>query len=177
VSTGAQRLAHFAALTLCLAAIAWASPLPARVTDRDVYEATAAHGVVLDCSDIHCFRVMVPWLLSPLPGPSILKWKAYAVLSNAAAGLAVFAFALFVIGSFAEDLRGFAGISQGVTRWLATGAAYIVPNFSALNVISSVAHSNPVPGQVILYNSAYALVYAAVAISGAVLVFEHRNLK
>jgi hypothetical protein len=40
-----------------------------------------------------------------------------------------------------------------------------------------VAHSNPVPGHVILYNSAYALVYAAVAISGAVLVFEHRNLK
>ncbi len=90
---------------------------------------------------------------------------------------AVFAFSLFVIGSFAEDLRGFAGISQGITRWLATGAAYIVPNFSALNVISSVAHSNPVPGQLILYNSAYALVYATVAISGAVLVFEHRNLK
>ena len=90
---------------------------------------------------------------------------------------AVFAFALFVIGSFAEDLRGFAGISQGITRWLATGAAYIVPNFSALNVISSVANSNPVPGQLILYNSAYALVYATVAISGAVLVFEHRNLK
>ena len=49
------------------------------------------------------------------------------------------------------------------SRWLATGAAYIVPNFSALNVISSVAHSNPVAGQLILYNSAYALVYATVA--------------
>ncbi len=90
---------------------------------------------------------------------------------------AVFAFSLFVIGSFAEDLRGFASISQGITRWLATGAAYLVPNFSALNVVSSVAHSNPVAGQLILYNSAYALVYATVAISGAVLVFEHRNLK
>ena len=90
---------------------------------------------------------------------------------------AVFAFSLFVIGSFAEDLRGFASISQGITRWLATGAAYLVPNFSALNIVSSVAHSNPVAGQLILYNSAYALVYATVAISGAVLVFEHRNLK
>ena len=54
---------------------------------------------------------------------------------------AVFAFSLFVIGSFAEDLRGFAGMTHGVTRWLATGAAYLVPNFSALNVISSVAHA------------------------------------
>ena len=49
---------------------------------------------------------------------------------------AVFAFSLFVIGSFAEDLRGFAGMAHGVTRWLATGAAYLVPNFSAFNVIS-----------------------------------------
>jgi ABC-type transport system involved in multi-copper enzyme maturation permease subunit len=90
---------------------------------------------------------------------------------------AVFAFSLFVIGSFAEDLRGFAGMTHGVTRLLATGAAYLVPNFSALNVITSVAHAQPVPGQLVLYNSAYALVYTAMAICGAVLVFERRNLK
>jgi ABC-type transport system involved in multi-copper enzyme maturation permease subunit len=90
---------------------------------------------------------------------------------------AVFAFALFVIGCFAEDLRGFAGMTQGITRWLATGAAYLVPNFSALNVISSVAHEQPVSGQLIFYNTAYALIYAAMALCGAVLVFEHRNLK
>jgi ABC-type transport system involved in multi-copper enzyme maturation permease subunit len=89
----------------------------------------------------------------------------------------VFAFALFVIGCFAEDLRGFAGMAQGVTRWLATGAAYLVPNFSALNVITSVAHQQPVSGQLIFYNTAYALVYTAMALCGAVLVFERRNLK
>ncbi len=90
---------------------------------------------------------------------------------------AVFAFALFAIGCFAEDLRGFASMTQGVTRWVATGAAYLVPNFSALNVISSVAHEQPVSGQLIFYNTAYALIYAAMALCGAVLVFEHRNLK
>lgn len=90
---------------------------------------------------------------------------------------AVFAFSLFVIGSFAEDLRGFAGMAHGLTRWLATGAAYLVPNFSAFNVISSIAHEQPVAGQLILQNTAYALFYAAMALSGAVLIFEHRNLK
>jgi len=90
---------------------------------------------------------------------------------------AVFAFSLFVIGSFAEDLRGFAAMTHGITRWLATGAAYLVPNFSALNVISSVAHAQAVPGQLIFYNSAYALIYATMVICGAVLVFERRNLK
>src|SRR2546427_13199826 len=90
---------------------------------------------------------------------------------------AVFTFSLFVIGTFSEDLRGFAGMTHGISRVLATGAAYVVPNFSALNVISQVAHGGAISGQLILYNTAYALIYATMALSGAVVVFEHRNLK
>jgi len=90
---------------------------------------------------------------------------------------AVFTFALFVTGSFAEDLRGFAWMSHGLTRWLATGAAYLVPNFSALNVIGQVAHEQPIGTHLIAYNTAYALAYSATAICGAVLIFERRNLK
>jgi len=90
---------------------------------------------------------------------------------------AVFAFLLFVIGSFAQDLRGFAAMAHGATRWLATGAAYLVPNFSSLNVISSVAHEQPVAGSLILSNTAYALLYTGMALCGAVLIFERRNLK
>jgi ABC-type transport system involved in multi-copper enzyme maturation permease subunit len=90
---------------------------------------------------------------------------------------AVFAFALFVIGSFAEDLRGFAALTSGFARWMATGLAYLIPNFSALNIIGSVAHGQSVSGHLILYNSIYALFYAAMALSGATLIFEHRDLK
>jgi ABC-type transport system involved in multi-copper enzyme maturation permease subunit len=90
---------------------------------------------------------------------------------------AVFAFSLFIIGSFAEDLRGFAGMAHGLGRWLATAAAYLVPNLSALNVINSVAHAQPVSSQLILANSIYALLYAGMALCGAVLIFERRNLK
>jgi Cu-processing system permease protein len=90
---------------------------------------------------------------------------------------ALFAFSLFVIGTFSEDLRGFAAMATGVTKWLATGVAYLVPNFSALNVIGSVAHGQPVSGQLIFYNTAYALLYAGMALSGAVLIFQRRNLK
>jgi ABC-type transport system involved in multi-copper enzyme maturation permease subunit len=90
---------------------------------------------------------------------------------------AVFAFSLFVIGSFAEDLRGFASVAQGAQGWLATAAAYLVPNFSSFNVISSVAHNQPVATQLILSNTAYAAVYAGMALCGAVLIFERRNLK
>ncbi len=90
---------------------------------------------------------------------------------------AVFTFALFVIGSLSDDLRRFAGITQGFTGWISSVVAYLVPNFSALNVINQVAHGDPVGGQVILYNTLYAMLYSAMAISGAVLIFQRRNLK
>ena len=90
---------------------------------------------------------------------------------------AVFAFSLFVIGTFSEDLRNFAGMATGLTKWLATAVAYLIPNFSALNVISSVAHGQPVSGQLIVYNTLYALLYATMALCGAILIFQRRNLK
>jgi ABC-type transport system involved in multi-copper enzyme maturation permease subunit len=90
---------------------------------------------------------------------------------------AVLAFALYIIGTFAQDLRGFAAMTHGATRWIATGAAYVVPNFAALNVISSVAHDKPVASSLVFYNTLYALFYSAAAVAGAMLIFERRNLK
>jgi len=90
---------------------------------------------------------------------------------------AVFAFALFVIGSFAEDLRGFAEITPGIAGMLAKGAAYVVPNFSALNVITSVAHGETVAGKLIFFNTAYAIFYSAAVLAGAVLIFDRRSMK
>lgn len=90
---------------------------------------------------------------------------------------AVFSFSLFVIGSFADDLRGFARLTHGFTHWVATGAAYIVPNFSTLNVISAVAHKQPVGMNLIVQNTLYAVFYTVMVMSGAILIFERRNLK
>lgn len=90
---------------------------------------------------------------------------------------AVFAFSLFVVGSFSEDLRGFAAMAHGAQGWLATVAAYIVPNISALNVITQVAHGEPIAGQLVLYNTGYALLYTLTVLLGSVLIFERRNLK
>ena len=90
---------------------------------------------------------------------------------------AVFAFSLFVIGSFADDLRGFAGMAHGFTHWLLTGVSYLIPNFSTLNVVTVVAHGQSLPMNLILHNTLYALFYAAMVLSGAVLIFERRNLK
>ena len=68
-------------------------------------------------------------------------------------------------------------MAHGPTKWLSSAVAHLVPNFAALNVISSVAHQEPVARSLIVYNSAYALLYATFAIAAAALIFEYRNLK
>jgi ABC-type transport system involved in multi-copper enzyme maturation permease subunit len=89
----------------------------------------------------------------------------------------IFAFAIFAVGTFAEDLRGFAQMATGATRWMMTGAAYLVPNFAALNVISQVAHNTPVQPKLILLNTLYVLVYAAALLTASIWIFGRRNLK
>jgi len=90
---------------------------------------------------------------------------------------AIFSFSLFVIGTFADDLRNFAALAHGVTKGIATATAYLVPNFSSLNVISRVAHDQHIAGTLVLYNTIYALLYSAAVTAAAVLIFERRNLK
>ncbi len=90
---------------------------------------------------------------------------------------AIFTLAIFIIGTFAEDLRTFAAIMHGPARWLAIALAYLVPNFASLNVISSVAHGNAIAGRLVFFNTTYATLYAAAALAGAALIFERRNFK
>ena len=90
---------------------------------------------------------------------------------------AIFAFSLFVIGTFAEDLKNFAAISKGAAKLLATATAYVMPNFASLNIIAQTAHDQGVGGRLILFNTLYALLYSASAVAAAVLIFERRNLK
>jgi ABC-type transport system involved in multi-copper enzyme maturation permease subunit len=90
---------------------------------------------------------------------------------------AIFAFALFVIGTFGEDLKNFAAMSQGATKWLATAAAYVMPNFASLNVIAQAAHEQSMSGRLVVFNTIYALFYSVGVTAAAVLIFERRNLK
>ena len=76
-----------AALIVALGVIAWlAPPFPF----NSPYVATADRTIVPGCSEVQCFRVLVPWILGLVPLPSVLKWKAFAVAANVAAGYAVF---------------------------------------------------------------------------------------
>jgi ABC-type transport system involved in multi-copper enzyme maturation permease subunit len=148
VNTTLMALGFFAALLY----------LAGRFTSADLHLLTAIYFIMLQFIILTALALLFSSFSSPL-------------LS------AVMAFSMFLIGTMAEDLRGFAALAEGLTRWLATAAAYLVPNLAALNVVASVAHGQPVPGALILHNTVYALLYSAAAIAGAVLIFERRNLK
>lgn len=90
---------------------------------------------------------------------------------------AILAFALFVIGTFAEDLRSLAAMTKGVAHWPLMVVAYVVPNFASFNIISAVAHEQPVAAPIIVWNTLYAALYAGAALAAAVLILERRNLK
>src|SRR5262245_45908345 len=84
-----RRAAAYLTLVVLLAGIAvFASRV--RLPDTFFYTRAAEHMINPGCAELHCFRVLVPWVLGALPGPSIVRWKGYAVVVNAAAALAVF---------------------------------------------------------------------------------------
>ncbi len=89
----------------------------------------------------------------------------------------IFSFALFAVGTFGDDLRGFAATTRGLTKIALTASAYLVPNLSTFNVISLVAHEQPVVGRLIAMNTLYALCYSALVVAASVMIFERRNLK
>jgi hypothetical protein len=90
---------------------------------------------------------------------------------------AVLSFALFIVGTFAEDIRVAALMAGGKLGWLLVGIAHLVPNLGSLNVVSSVAHGEPVSSALILHNTLYVLAYSAAVIFASVLVFDRRNFK
>ena len=99
---------------------------------------------------------LVPWLLAPLPGPSLVKWKAYAVVSNAAAAVAVFAlcvtFGLSTRAQTAPDVPPVSDDSkpQGETIVLSlfevrasTDRGYVAGNAVSATRISTVINDLP----------------------------------
>ena len=84
---------RFIAIALLLGVIAIVAPAPP-AGDSSLYQAIGKHLIILDCHDIHCYRILPALILEHLPGPSMFKWKLYAVLTSAAAAIALGRFCL-----------------------------------------------------------------------------------
>jgi Cu-processing system permease protein len=85
---------------------------------------------------------------------------------------------LYIAGLFVSQMRNLHGgtLSAGlatIMRWL----SYILPNFDNFDVMAMAAHGRAVPGALILQNTLYAVVYCAIVLAAAAVVFSKRDLK
>jgi hypothetical protein len=57
------------------------------------------------------------------------------------------------------------------------GVSYVLPNFENFNVMGAVTHQRAVPMALVGQSTLYAIVYGAIVLIGAAMVFSRRNLK
>jgi ABC-type transport system involved in multi-copper enzyme maturation permease subunit len=90
----------------------------------------------------------------------------------------LFTVGLYIAGVFAEDLRTMqvVGIAPSTLKLL-KGISYLLPNFENFNVMGAVAHARGVPASLVWQDTSYAMLYAAVILLAASMVFSRRNLK
>jgi len=91
---------------------------------------------------------------------------------------ALLTFLVFVAGHFSADLKVLA-VSLGSTgaRWFFTGLYYLLPNLANYSFISPAAHGRTPAAGFVFASALYAMVYIAVILAAATLIFSRRNFK
>ena len=117
--TALRRVVLFLQIACFLGVVAYFSPTPTGPSDKEIYERVSRELFVGDGCDIHCFRVLVPWTLGKFPGESRVKWRAYAVLCEAAAAC-VMAIWVLRFGVSERTARQIAWLTAGGTGGLYT---------------------------------------------------------
>ncbi len=91
---------------------------------------------------------------------------------------ALLTFGLWVAGHFNRDLRNFeAVLDVPAITWLARALYYTLPNLAPFNIRAEVVHGIDVPARDVLLTLAYAAVYIAMLLVGAIAVFRRRDFK
>lgn len=91
---------------------------------------------------------------------------------------ALLTFFVFVIGHFSADLKSFAASLGGASARALFGALYyLLPNLSNYSYITAAAHGETPTPAAFLGGVVYGVVYVAVLLAAATLIFSRRNFK
>lgn len=77
---------HFVAMVLMLAVVLRTSP-PPYPHDGERMQRVGQQLLIAGCSDLNCFRMLVPAIVESFPGPLLERWRWYAVIGNAAGAI------------------------------------------------------------------------------------------
>jgi Cu-processing system permease protein len=85
---------------------------------------------------------------------------------------------LYIVGLYVQELKNLPTdvMSPGMALFTKR-LAYLLPNFENYNVMALAAHGRAVPGVLILQNTLYTVIYCAVVLCVASVVFSRKNLK
>ncbi len=86
-------------------------------------------------------------------------------------------FGLFLIGRSSEVILQLIESFklQGISEYIFKTIYYLLPNLAAVDISNKVVHNFPVPAEVLIWNSVYAIGYAALAIILASHFFSRRE--
>jgi ABC-type transport system involved in multi-copper enzyme maturation permease subunit len=91
---------------------------------------------------------------------------------------ALLTLAIWTAGHFNADLRNFqAVVDSAPAVYTARAVYYLLPNFASLDVKSQVVHGTGVAPAHVALMLAYAVVYVAALLVGAVAIFQRRDFK
>src|SRR5205823_12636072 len=85
---------------------------------------------------------------------------------------------LYVAGLFVAQLRNLQMTQLNAqTQKLLSVLSYLLPNFGNYDVMGAAAHGRPVPGSLILHNTLYTVLYCAIVLTAAAVIFSRKDLK
>ena len=102
----------------------------------------------------------------------------FSTFSSSALWSVVFTVGIFIAGLESSDLRHFTDIVEApafgrVVEWI----GWVLPAFDTFDRKVEVVHGLAVPLGFVAWRLAYAAIYSAVAVGGAVLIFSRREFK
>jgi Cu-processing system permease protein len=90
----------------------------------------------------------------------------------------LFTSGVYVVGLFVQQLKDLpADVMSPAMAAFTRFLAYLLPNFEDYDVMGPAAHGQAIPGILILENTLYTVVYCAIVLSVAAVVFSRRDLK
>lgn len=90
----------------------------------------------------------------------------------------LFTVGIYVAGVYAGELRTMQAVDLSAgTMKMFRAVSYMLPNFENFNVMGAVAHGRGVPGALVGQATLYTVVYCAVVLAAAAMVFSRKNLK
>ena len=129
------------------------------LASSDVYLLTATYLILLKLTLIVALAMLFSCFTSPF----------LAIL---------FTVGIYIAGLFAMDLRRLQAVNlTPATMSMFRAVSYILPNFENFNVMATVTHGRAVSAGLVGQCTIYAILYGAIVLTGAALVFSRRNLK